>query len=76
MCIRFLWYYPEIQSFLDVCGANADFDPFCGGDLPGRLLPLKKALGALSVQNSTHESLEVIALLLRQSVCRIFPSQT
>lgn len=31
MCISFVWYYPEIQSFIGTCGANNDFDPDCDG---------------------------------------------
>lgn len=45
MCISFMWYYPEVRSFLGTCGANNNFDPSCDGHFSSTSLPHKNAMG-------------------------------
>lgn len=47
MCISFIWYYPEIRSFLGTCGANITHDPSCDGQFSSTSLPNKNALGRI-----------------------------
>jgi len=47
MCISFLWYYPEIRTFLGTCGANNYLDLSCDGQFSSTSLPNKNAMGRI-----------------------------